>query len=118
MLFELDRADANQRDGDGNPMKPHISGDVFTASESPAQVFKIGRSDENKHSATVEVICYWNDDTVGKTKKKVTVVLVSGKSTWLIDNVIEEDGWNIIADFSRKDYFSLNFTQLNMSKEE
>ena len=106
MLYELDRADANERDADGNPMKPHISGDVFTASESSPGAFRIGRSVERKYSATVEIYCYWNDDTVGKARKKVNIILVASKSSWLIDNVIEEDGWNIITDFSRKNYFS------------
>jgi len=106
MLYELHRADLNERDSDGNLMKPHISGDVFTNSESPPQAFRIGRTIERRNWATVEVICYWNDNTVGNAKRKVVIRLIPNQKTWLIDNVIEEDGRNIIDDFSRPNYFS------------
>lgn len=106
MLYELHRANANQRDKDGNPMKPHIVGDVFTNSESPPQVFRIGRSIQKSSWTTVTVICYWNDNVIGKTNKRVTIRLVPGGNTWLIDNVINEDGRDLITDFSRSDYFS------------
>jgi hypothetical protein len=106
MLHELRRADTNERDEDGNPMKPHISGDVFTNSESPPQVFRIGRSQEKRTRATVVVFCYWNDNVIGKMRKKVTVRLVPRGNTWLIDNVIDEDGKDLITEFSRPVYFS------------
>ena len=106
MLYELKRADANKTDENGNLMKPYISGDVFTQSESPPQVFRIGRSVEKRTWATVVVNCYWNDNTIGKMRKKVTVRLVPSGSTWLIDNVIDEDGQDIITEFSRAVYFS------------
>jgi len=32
--------------------------------------------------------------------------LIPNQKTWLIDNVIEGDGRNIIDDFSRPNYFS------------
>jgi hypothetical protein len=106
MLYELRRADANETDENGNPMKPHISGDVFTGSESPPQVFRIGRSVQKTNWATVVVDCYWNDNVVGKARKQVIVRLVPSGNTWLIDNVIYEDGQDLITDFSRPVYFS------------
>lgn len=106
MLYELRRADANERDENGNEMKPYISGDVFTSSESPPQVFRIGRSQENRTRAAVVVYCYWNDNVIGKDRKKVTVRLVPSGNTWLIDNVIDEVGKDLISVFSRPVYFS------------
>ncbi|MEO8573256.1 MAG: hypothetical protein ABI481_04745 [Pyrinomonadaceae bacterium] len=106
MLYELQREEANKTDEDGNAMKPYISGDVFTNSESPPQVFRIGRSIQTRTWATVVVDCYWNDNTVGKMRRKVIVRLVPHGRTWLIDNLVEEDGRDLITDFSRPVYFS------------
>jgi hypothetical protein len=106
MLYEFKRADANKTDENGNLMKPYISGDVFTNSESPPQVFRIGRSMQKITWATVIVSCYWNDNVIGKMRKKVTVRLVPSGNTWLIDNVIYEDGQDLITQFSRPVYFS------------
>lgn len=108
MLHELRRADANEKDENGNPMKPYISGDVFTNSESPPQVFRIGRSQEKRTWATVVVFCYWNDNVIGKMRKKVVVRLVPSGNTWLIDNIIDEDGEDLITEFSRPVYFSVS----------
>ena len=106
MLYELRRARENQTDENGNKMKPYISGDVFTDSESPPQIFRIGRSVQKLTWATVVVNCYWNDNTIGKARKSVTLRLVPSGNTWLIDNVIYEDGTDLITELSRAVYFS------------
>jgi hypothetical protein len=106
MLHELRRAEAVEREYTGiNAKKPDISGDVFTNSESPPQVFRLGKSSQRKGIAEVDVWCYWNDQTIGRMKRQVKVQLVFSRGKWLIDNLVYEDGSDLVSMLSRHDYF-------------
>jgi len=106
MLHELQRAEEVEREYKGaDAKKPYISGDVFTNSESPPQVFRLGKSSQSRGTAEVEVWCYWNDQTVGRMKSRMRVLLVLVKDKWLIDNLVYEDGTNLVSMLSRRDYF-------------
>ena len=106
MLYEFQRADEMEQKYRGeDARKPYFSGDVFTDSESPPQVFRIGDSTQRGKTAEVTVWCHWNDNVVGKMKRRIVVVLVLHQNTWLIDDLKYENGSGLVSELSRKDYF-------------
>lgn len=106
MLHELRRAAEVEREYTGvNAKKPYISGDMFTNSENPPQVFRLGKSSQKRGTAEVDVWCYWNDQTIGRMKRRVKVRLVLSKGKWLIDNLLYEGGSDLVSMLSRRDYF-------------
>lgn len=92
LMSEFEREAANAKANPDLILKPFISGDIFTDSESPPQVFKITDATQFKNTAIITVWVYWNDETIGKMKRKIKVVMVSSANRWLIGNVIYEDG--------------------------
>lgn len=106
MLRELSRAAEVEREYTGvDAKKPYISGDVFTNSESPPQIFRLGKLSQSRRRAEVEVWCYWNDQTIGRMKRRVKVQLAFIQGRWLIDNLVYEDGRDLVSMLGRSDYF-------------
>lgn len=97
LLSEFRREAENAGANPELTLKPRICGDIFTDSESPPQVFRAVNATQSKGRAIVTVFVYWNDETVGRMKRKIKVVLISSSNRWLIDNLIYEDDKDLIT---------------------
>ncbi len=105
MLYEFRREKEYAKAHAGQPQKPYFSGDVFTDSESLPQVFRITGAKQNGNRAWVTVMVYWNDNTVGKMKRKIRVVLMKQEENWLIDNLLYEQGKDLVSELRRPSYY-------------
>jgi hypothetical protein len=86
-------------------LKPYFSGDVFTDAESLPQVFRVTKAKLANDGAIVTVWVYWNDDTVGKMKRKIQVVMVRSQTRWLIDNLLYENDEDLVKLLKRTSYY-------------
>jgi hypothetical protein len=105
MLYEFRREREYAKDNADQPLKPYFSGDVFTDSESLPQVFRVTRSKQDGDRAWVTVVVYWNDNIVGKMKRRIRVVLAKQNGNWLIDNLLYEEGKDLLSELKRPSYY-------------
>ncbi len=105
MLYEFRREAAYAKAHPDLQLKPYFSGDVFTDAESLPQVFRVTSVRQEKNKAIVTVWVYWNDNTVGKMKRKIRVVLLQSQTQWLIDNLLYEDGKDLVTQLKRPSYY-------------
>lgn len=105
MLYEFRRETEYAKAHPDPPLKPYFSGDVFTDAESLPQVFRVTKAKEEKDKAIVTVWVYWNDNTVGKMKRKIQVVLLRSQTRWLIDNLLYDDGKDLVTQLKRPSYY-------------
>lgn len=103
--YEFQRETEYAKAHPGLILKPYFSGDVFTDAESLPQVYKVTKARVTKDKAIVTVWVYWNDETVGKMKRKIQVVMVPSKTRWLIDNLLYDDGKDLVAQLKRPSYY-------------
>lgn len=104
MLNEFKREEEYGKTHNHPPEKSYFAGDVFTDSESFPQVYRVTDSVQSKSKATVTVIVYWNDNIVGTMKRKVRLILCRKNQQWLIDDVLYEDGQNLVKKLNRPVY--------------
>jgi|SRR5215470_18406694 len=104
MLYEFRREREYMKANADQALKPYFSGDVFTDSESLPQVFRVTGSKQDGDRAWVTVVVYWNDNTVGKMKRRVRVVLAKQEGNWLIDNLLYEEGKDLVSELKRPSY--------------
>ena len=105
MLNEFHRATAYAKAHPEQILKPYFSGDVFTDAESLPQVYRVTSSRQFSGKVIVTVWMYWNDDSIGKMKRKVRVVLLKQNKHWLIDNLLYEAGENLVTQLKRPSYY-------------
>jgi len=105
MLYEFSREREYEKVNADQPQKPYFSGDVFTDSESYPQIFRITGSKQEGGRAWVTVVVYWNDNTVGRMKRRIRVVLAKQEGNWLIDNLLYEEGKDLVSELKRPSYY-------------
>jgi hypothetical protein len=105
MLYEFRRERECAKANADQPLKPYFSGDVFTDSGSSPQVFRVTGSKQDGDKAWVTVVVYWNDNTVGKMKRRIRVVLAKREGNWLIDNLLYEQGKDLVSELKRPNYY-------------
>ena len=108
LVHELDRYDvAAAANGGPQNYKPFIAGDVFTHSEGPADTFRVGGAERSGQTARVRVVAVWSEDSEdGAREVGMTVVVVRVRGKWLVDNVLYDDGDDLVDLLSRPDYES------------
>ncbi len=105
ILYEFRRGDDYAKAHPDPPPKAYFDGDVFTNAGSLPQVYRVTGSKQEKGKATVTVWVYWNDNTVGKMSRKIRVVMVQSQTRWLIDNLLYEDGKDLVTQLKRPSYY-------------
>ncbi len=108
LVHELDRYDeAAAANGGPQSYKPFVAGDVFTHSEEPADAFRVAGAERTGETARVRVFASWSKDSSDGARElgmRVVVVRVGGR--WLVDNVLYDDGDDLVDLLSRPDYES------------
>jgi hypothetical protein len=105
MLYEFRREREYAKANADQPLKSYFSGDVFTHSDSLPQVFRVTGAKQDGDKARVTVVVYWNDNTVGKMKKRIRVVLAKREGNWLFNNLLYEDGKDLVSKLKRPNYY-------------
>ena len=107
LVYELDRYDrAAAANGGPQNYKPFIAGDVFTHSEEPADAFRVEGAETTGATAKVRVVASWRESSDGPREVEITVVLARERGRWLIDNLLFDDGDDLVDLLSRPDYES------------
>jgi hypothetical protein len=108
LVYELDRFDkAAAANGGPQNYKPFIAGDVFTHSEGPADAFRVAGAERAGQTARVRVFASWSAESEdGARELGMTVVVVRVGGRWLVDNVLYDDGDDLVDLLSRPDYES------------
>ena len=101
MLSEFRRDAAYAKAHPDPPPKNYFSGDVFTNSEEYPHFFRVTTAKEEKGRAIVTVWVYWRDKTLGTSGRKIRVVLLHSQTGWLIDNLLYQDGKDLVTQLKR-----------------
>jgi len=105
MLYEFRREREYAKANADQPLKPYFCGDVFSDSESLPQAFRVMGAKQDGDRARVTVVVYWNNNTVGKMKRRIGVVLVKREGNWLIENLLYEQGKDLVSELKRPNYY-------------
>lgn len=84
--------------------EPFIGGDPFTGTVDPPDGIRTGRVVRSGSTARVEVTGVASVEA--PEPRTVTVVVVAAGSRWLVDNVVYQDGSDLVDLLSRPEYDS------------
>ena len=81
---------------------PDYDGDPLTNSQEYPDSFRVGKQDIDGDRARVTVTLLWSARTSrGKDKRDIIAVAVKAPSGWLIDDIINDEGSSVRAEFTK-----------------
>jgi hypothetical protein len=103
LLYEMRREAAETK---AHPdLVPHFTGDPFTNSQEYPDTYRVGSSHLVRANAVVRVTFLWGEQSSrGTDTRDVAIVLKKYGSKWLICNVVDNAGINLLSELNRKEY--------------